>query len=234
MNNNIFEQVEVNSERWFDLTPLLNEEFRDIDGFEGKYQISNYGRVLSLLKYNAINKSYYERLKIKKNQIRVNGNYNYWVINLSNQNINKNSSIHRLVAETFIPNPNNLPEVNHIDENPLNNCVNNLEWCDRLYNANYGFGMKTRDIKKSKPIIQYDINGKLRKIFLNSNEINKTTNYKLPNIINCCNGKENYKTAYNSKWEYVKNIEQIIKKYEEKIEKLQTENKKLKEMLKYE
>lgn len=107
--------------------------------------------------------------------------------------------------------------------------MDNLEWCNRLYNSNYGFATKTRDIRKSKPIIQYNKDGKLRKIFLSVDEIKTTTNYKISNIINCCNGKENYNTAYNSKWEYVKSIEEIIKKYETKIKLLEEEIVKLKE-----
>jgi len=228
------EIIEVNSERWFDLTPLLNEEFRDIKGFEGKYQISNYGRVVSLTKYCAKTKSYYDRPLIRKNQKHIKDNYFCWSVGLSDNKSKKYCLVHRLVAEAFIPNHNNFPEVNHKDENPLNNYVENLEWCERLYNANYGYGLKTRSVKRSNPIIQYDKNGKLIKVFLNTNEIKNKTKYKISNITNCCNGKKNYDTAYNSKWEYAKNIEKIIKKYEEIIDNLKKENKELKEKLKYE
>ena len=222
-----YEEVEVNSERWFDLTPLLNEEFKDIEGFEGHYQISNYGRILSLTKWCSKTNSFYERLMIKKNQKNKKYNYICWRITLSKNNIKKCFLIHRLVAKAFIPNCDNLSEVNHKDENPLNNRVDNLEWCNRLYNANYGFGLKTRDVKRSKPIIQYTKDGKFRKIYINANEIKNNTNYKISNITNCCNGKENYKTAYNSKWEYVESIEKIRKKYEEKIKMLEEKIKKL-------
>lgn len=230
-----YENVEVNSERWFDLTPLLNEEFRDIKDYEGFYQISNYGRILSLVKKDNISKVYYERLKILKSQIKVKNNYKCWSIGLMKSNKKSTRLVHRLVAEAFIPNPNNLPEVNHKDENPLNCCYYNLEWSDRLYNANYGYGLHIRSVNKSKPIIQYDLDGKLRKIYISSREIKEKTNYNMPNIVNCCNGKANYNTAYNSKWEYVKDIEQIIKKYELIIENYKEEIKKLKEKLtKYE
>lgn len=64
--------------------------------------------------------------------------------------------LHRLVAECFIPNPNNLPQVNHKDENPSNNCVDNLEWCDQKYNMNYGTQKERAAISRSKPIVQCD------------------------------------------------------------------------------
>lgn len=66
--------------------------------------------------------------------------------------------VHRLVAECFIPNPNNLPQVNHKDENPSNNCVNNLEWCDQKYNMNYGTQKERGAISRSKPVVQCDKN----------------------------------------------------------------------------
>lgn len=114
-----YEEVEVNSERWFDLTPLLNEEFRDIKGYEGQYQISNYGRVLSLVRWCSKTNSFYERLKIKKNQKNQKKNYICWRILLSKNNNKKSFLIHRLVAEAFIPNPKNLPEVNHKRRKPF-------------------------------------------------------------------------------------------------------------------
>ena len=62
----------------------------------------------------------------------------YLVVILTHNGIKKSKRVHRLVAEAFIPNPNNLPEINHKDENKLNNSVDNLEWCNRTYNNNYG------------------------------------------------------------------------------------------------
>lgn len=228
------EEIEVNSERWFNLEPLENEIWKDIEGYEGIYKISNYGRIITIGKPNNKQGYIYERVIVLKNQINQKTNYKCWRIGLTKNKHKTTYLVHRLVAKTFIPNPNKYKEVNHKNENPLDNRVENLEWCDRLYNANYGYGMKTRNVKRSKPIIQYYANGKLRKIYINSSEIKNTTNYKLSNIINCCNGKQNYKTAYNSKWEYIKNVEDIIKKYEDIIDKLEKENKELKEKIKYE
>lgn len=85
----------------------------------GKYQISNLGRVKSLYVINNKTKSIVYREKILKQSIRTN----YYGITLSKNGIHKNFTVHRLVAEAFIPNPDNLPEVNHKDENKLNNRI---------------------------------------------------------------------------------------------------------------
>lgn len=101
------------------------EIFKDIKGYEGKYEISNYGNVRS---------TSYKGVKILKPSITKNGYKN--VILCVNQ-IKTHKLIHRLVAEAFINNDNNLPVVNHIDCNKLNNIVSNLEWCSVEYNNNH-------------------------------------------------------------------------------------------------
>lgn len=105
------------------------EIWKDIEGYEGLYQVSNYGRVKSLGNEAS------RKEKIRK--VRFN-NDGYPVIYLHKNGEKKFFLIHRLVAQTFIPNPNNLPEINHKDECKTNSFVENLEWCDRLYNINYG------------------------------------------------------------------------------------------------
>ena len=106
------------------------EEWKDIKGYEGRYQVSNLGRVKSL-NYNRTNR---EKI-LSLNKHNKNG---YYSVQLSKSNVCKRFLVHRLVAESFIDNPNNYKEVNHKDENKSNNCVSNLEWCDRKYNVNYG------------------------------------------------------------------------------------------------
>lgn len=102
------------------------EIWKDIEGYEGKYQVSNYGRVKSLN---------YNKEKILKIGDNSKG---YKIVTLCKDGKSKTYFVHRLVAFAFIPNPNNLPQVNHKDEDPSNNCVNNLEWCSAEYNINYG------------------------------------------------------------------------------------------------
>lgn len=104
----------------------MEEIWKDIKGYEGLYQVSNYGRVKSF-KHN--------KEKLRK---EVKDNMGYLIVNLSKNGNKKIYKIHRLVAEAFLQNPNNYPQVNHKDENKINNRADNLEWCTAKYNSNYG------------------------------------------------------------------------------------------------
>lgn len=115
------------------------EIFKDIEGFEGVYQISNLGTVKNI-----------KRNKIKKNEIDIDG---YVRVGLSKNGKQNHYKIHRLVAQAFLPNPKNLPQVNHKDENKTNNNVTNLEWCTNEYNHNYGTINQRIAEKLSKPVM---------------------------------------------------------------------------------
>ena len=119
------------------------EEWKSIPGYEGLYEVSSYGRVKSLeisyIRKNGIMDQKSEMILSPKN----NGT-GYFTVCLYKNKIHKYYLIHRLVAEAFLPNPDNLPEVNHKDEDKSNNRVDNLEWCDRKYNLNYKGVLKRR------------------------------------------------------------------------------------------
>ena len=124
----------------------MKEEWRDIKGYEGRYQISSFGRVKSLMN----NRGKYREKIIDRRPNK----YGYKRVGLYKNGKSKFYSVHRLVALHFLPNPNNLPQVNHKDENKENNRVDNLEWCDSKYNNNYGtrnkrIGEKTSVAHKS-------------------------------------------------------------------------------------
>lgn len=116
---------------------IEGEEWRDVVGFEQYYQVSNKGRVRSKDRISKSNKNstFLHYGSIIKGIINKAG-YNRVIFKI--RPFSKQVFVHRLVAEAFIPNPDNLPFVNHKDENPSNNCVENLEWCDRQYNNTYG------------------------------------------------------------------------------------------------
>ena len=117
---------------------MQEEIWKDITGFEGLYQISNFGnvRVLDRICNSAIKNS--NKVLRKGKLLKKYNKGGYYYAFLMKDSKRYYFRINRLVAMAFIPNPNNLPYVNHKDENPLNNHVDNLEWCTAKYNCNYG------------------------------------------------------------------------------------------------
>lgn len=125
----------------------IHEIWKDVKGFEGVYQISNLGRIKSL--HDA------HKNLILKQRLKKNG---YLQVRLKKNGTVKDCIVHRLVAQAFLENKNNLPCVNHKDENKQNNCVDNLEWCTVLYNNTYGKRIEQLKSKLNKSVIQYDKN----------------------------------------------------------------------------
>ena len=115
---------------------------------------------------------------------------------LSKNGQRKTFFVHRLVALTYIPNPNELPQVNHKDENPQNNCVDNLEWCNCKYNANYG----TRNERLGKAFAKPFYCIELDKTFESMKEAEQQTGVRHDCISNCCRGKQ--KTTGGYHWRY--------------------------------
>ena len=132
------------------------EEWRDVKGYEGLYQVSNYGKVRHMMfKNNIVEKKQIKLLKLYTNkQGRV-------YISLYKNGHRKNCIVHRLVAGAFLDNPQGLPEVNHIDGNPSNNFVKNLEWCTKKYNAQHAYYnnltvLRARNESEKKTVIRSD------------------------------------------------------------------------------
>lgn len=164
------------------------EVFLDIKGYEGLYQVSNYGRVRSL---NYKRTGEVRVLKAAKDKA------GYLQIGLCKNGKQNWRKVHRFVAEAFIPNPDNLPEVNHIDEDKSNNCVWNLEWCTRKYNVNYG----TRTEQTSTPVYQYTKDSVFVKEYPSIREASRQTGINRCNIASCCRGYK-YKSAGGYVWSF--------------------------------
>lgn len=151
------------------------EEFRDIPGYEGLYEVSNLGRVRRNGKI----------LKPSKNK------KGYFQVSLCKNGTKKNARIHRLVAQSFISNPQNLPQINHKDEDKTNNAVENLEWCDSKYNNNYSL---------SKPVLQYDLLGNFIREWPSMIKVEEELGIYNSSISQCCLG--NLKSAGGFIWKY--------------------------------
>ena len=177
------------------------EEWKDIPGYEGLYQISSLGRIKSL---------YYGKERILKTNLNSRG---YVRIPLHKNNQKKSYFVHRLVATAFIENKLNKEVVNHLDCNPLNNRVDNLEWCTQKENMEYmsylGRSDKTKEwinkIQKSnskyyKPVVQKDFNGKIIKIFPRLNAVSED-GFRPGDVCRCCKNIRHIAGGY--KWEYL-------------------------------
>lgn len=163
----------------------MKEQWKEIKGYEGIYEISNLGNVKSLKR---IVKGRWGNTKISsKILVPAKDKDGYSVVALCKNGGQKVSKIHRLVAEAFIPNPNNFIQINHKDENKTNNNVSNLEWCNAKYNSNYGTRTNRIKEKTSKKVIQYEKNGEVVAFYDSVNQAKRTT--KISHIYDCCNGK---------------------------------------------
>lgn len=172
------------------------EEWRDIEGFEGLYQVSNYGRVKSLQREVRANTCGVRMLAEKVLRASKN-NAGYMLVVLCKNGKHFNKMVHRLVAEAFIANPNGFKEVNHKDENKLNNNIENLEWCNRVYNATYGTGVERCAKQKWKSIDMIDLNGCVLQTFDSALQAEKETGINRKNISSVCLGKRNIAGGYN-------------------------------------
>lgn len=169
----MFEDIEINSERWLDNAKLKNEQFRIINKYYN-YLVSNYGRIKNI-----------KRDKILKLDKNPDG---YYRVDLYCNGVKSHQKVHRLVANAFIKNPLNLDCVNHKDENKENNRIDNLEFCDYRYNINYGSRNKKVSKALSKKIFQLDSSGEIIKVWDSIISIEKELNISRCNIWRCCNG----------------------------------------------
>lgn len=187
------------------------EIWKDIEGYydedgNPKYQVSNFGRVRSCdMKIKNSIGCFIIKGKIRKQTKRKEDGRMFVTLRANGKTFCKR--VHRLVAEAFLPNPNNLPEVNHIDENPENNVVTNLEWSSRLDNQRHGTAIERMRMTKSKmPIVQYTLNGEFVQEWISSAEVERVLGYKRGSILAVCHGKPKYRQAYGYVWKFKEDV----------------------------
>lgn len=198
---------------------LEREEWRPVKGYEGLYEVSSFGRVRSVdrnVRY--VNGNIHHRKgKFLSQYIRPDG---YVQIEISKDNNKRQVTAHRLVAEAFIPNPDNLPQVNHRNEDKTANYPDNMEWCNSKYNNNFGTKpqriskklsgrnhtnvsiLKMRETKRSKmkPVLQYTLDGEFVAEYESQRAAQRQTGTNESHIGRCCRGECNYAGGFI--WRY--------------------------------
>ena len=180
------------------------EVWKDIKGYEGRYQVSNMGRVKSLERKASIKGD--TKRTVQERILKPYTNHNgYWRVKLCSSKGQKGFFIHRLVCEAFHENPENKPCVNHIDENKANNEASNLEWCTYKENINHGThnARVGKAVAKalSKPVGQYTRDGELVKVWQSTMEVQRQLGFGQGYISKVARGK--LKTAYGYVWKYI-------------------------------
>lgn len=170
---------------------MVDEIWKDIEGYEGLYQVSNLGRVKSSGNFKSKNAR--KTQKILKNILQNNG---YYGVTLRKGGKSTRKNIHRLVAEAFIPNPYNKPCIDHINTIRTDNSIENLRWCTEKENNQNPISTK----KQSKPVYQYTLSGEFVREWVSVASVNRFYGVKNTKVCDCCNGKR--KTYKGYSWSY--------------------------------
>ena len=167
--------MNVNAEIWL---PVV--------GFEGLYEVSNKGRVRSLFK--------------GKNRILSMFAGTYYNVNLNKRGVHSRSDVHRLVAKAFIPNPDNLPEVNHKNEDKLDNRVENLEWVTHKYNIAYSHNIEKSHDKQKKRTEVFDLQGNSFGVYESAREVCRQFGLPQGNVADILRGRGKSIKGYTFKY----------------------------------
>lgn len=180
----------------------MNEIWKDIEGYEGLYQVSNMGNIKSLCRYDANNHLLKERL-LKPDKTK----FGYYQITLSKNGITKRYTIHKLVCLAFLPNPDNKPCIDHINTDRTDNRVENLRWC--TYKENMNNPITTKKIGKAntrthkKAILQLTVNGDVIYKWDSATDVEKKLGISKVSICACLKHKPHCNTAGGYRWQYL-------------------------------
>lgn len=172
---------------------MEKEIWKPVKGYEGLYEVSNKGNIKSLN---------YNKTGNEKVLRPADNGRGYLYVVISKNGERKNMLIHRAVAEVFLENPYNLPQVNHRDEDKTNNSVENIEFCSCKYNLEYSKVSQKAVEVTSKPVIQFTKDGRFVSEYKNIREAERYTGIHHNQISRCCLGRKHYKSAGNYKWKF--------------------------------
>jgi len=212
------QDFEVNSPRWLSLEDFEGEIWKDIPDYEGWYQVSNMGRIKSVdrwIEYAPRKAGGESSFRFQCGTIIKASSYGqYLICHLKRNSTSKAVKFHRIVCGIFHPNTDNLPEVNHINEIKTDNRAENLEWCTRQYNANWGTARLRQSLNTrnqhdiSRPVYQYSMEGQLLNKYPSIKEAARQTGAKEANIASVCNGGKSSSTA-GFLWSFSSNVEDV-------------------------
>ena len=175
----------------------MMEIWRDIPGYSGLYQVSNFGNVKRLAGNNG---RYFQREHLLKTTIGKNG---YLHVTLTKNSKCKCFAVHKIVALVFVFNPYKFYWINHKNENKTDNRAENLEWCTAEYNVNFGTSISRMRIKKERAICQMSKNGNVLKIFNSAKDAARVLNIDHSRICKCLRNIPGYNSAGGFYWKFL-------------------------------